>query len=371
MRAGSFYTLILLSFFCCRLKAQTDSASIDYSVQKTYTIGGIDVSGADFTDKNVVKLLSGLVIGDEIKIPGDRITDAIKALWKQGLFEDIQIYQDKLIGDRIFLRIHVIEVPRLSKFKFTGKVRKNEEDELRGKIRLVREKPITDYTLGYVKNAVKDYFKNKGFFNAQVNITQETDRNEKKPHTILYINVQKGKKVRIKNLTFHGNTVVKSWKLRRKMEDSKPFRLYNPFNSGKYLEDNLSKDLPAVLAKYNSKGYRDARIIKDTVYFVSKKRVNIDVYVDEGHKFYFGKFKWFGNTKYRSGYLDTLLNIKGGDIFDQTRLEQKLYMNPSGLDITSLYMDDGYLFFNINPQETNVHNDTIDFDIHLYEGYDQ
>lgn len=362
------YTFLLLAFACTALKAQTDSTAVDYSTQKTYIIGGIEVSGAEFTDQSVIRLLSGLVQGDEIKIPSDKTSDAIKLLWKQGLFEDIQIYQDKIIGDRIFLRINVVERPRLSKFKFTGKVRKNEEDEIRGKIRLVREKVITDYTLGYVANSVKDYFKNKGFYNAQVNITQERDRTTRTPHTILYINIQRGKKVRIKNLTFHGNTVVQSWKLRRKMEDSKPFRLYNPFNSGKYLEDNLAKDLPAVISKYNSKGYRDARIVRDTVYFVNKKRVNIDVYIDEGHKYYFGKFKWFGNTKYRSGYLDTMMNIRQGDIFDQSRLDQKLFMNPNGLDISSLYMDDGYLFFNIQPQESNVHNDTIDFDIHMYEG---
>jgi outer membrane protein insertion porin family len=368
MRATFILILLSLLLFS-ETKAQSDSVpALDYAQPKKYTIGGIDVSGADHTDKNVVRLLSGLVVGDKIQIPGDKTTDAIKALWKQGLFEDIQIYVDKFIGETAFLRIHVVERPRLSKFSFKGKVRKNEADEIRGKIRLVREKVVTDYNLGFVKNSVKDYYRNKGFYNAEVEITQEKDRLAKTPHTILYIHVNKGKKVRIKNLTFHGNSVLASWKLRRKMEDSKPFRAYNPFNSGKYLEDNLSKDLPAIIEKYNSKGYRDARIVKDTVTFVNKKRVNIDVYIDEGHKFYFGKFKWFGNTKYRSGQLDTILNIKSGDVFDQTHLDQKLVMNPNGFDISSLYMDDGYLFFQVNAVESNIHNDTIDFDIQMFEG---
>jgi outer membrane protein insertion porin family len=349
--------------------AQKDSiADIDYSAPKEYIIGGIEVSGANYTDKNVVKLLSGLVVGDKIKIPGDKTGDAIKALWKQGLFENIKIYQEKVIGNNIFLRIDITERPRLSKFAFRGKVRKNEADEIRQKIRLVREKVVTDYALGFVQNTVRDYFVNKGFYNAQVSITQEPDRTTKTPHTIIYINVKRGKKVRIKNLKFHGNEVLADWKLRRKMEDSKPFRFYNPFNSGKYLEENLSKDLPAIIAKYNSKGYRDARIVKDTVYFVNRKRVNIEVFIDEGHKFYFGEFKWYGNTKYRSGQLDTILNIKKGEVFDQTHLEQKLYSNPNGYDIQSLYMDDGYLFFQVNPQEANIHNDTIDYDIQMYEG---
>lgn len=369
MKLKFIYILSLLLLLASPLFSQKDSSTtLDYAAPKEYVIGGIEVSGANFTDKNVIKLLSGLVVGDKIKIPGDKTTDAIKALWKQQLFENIKIYQEKIIGNDVFLRIDITERPRLSKFAFKGKVRKNEADEIRAKIRLVREKVVTDYSLGYVQNSVKDYFVNKGYYNAKVVITQEPDRLAKTPHVILTISVQRGKKVRIKNLTFHGNNEIASWKLRRKMEDSKPFRAYNPFNSGKYLEDNLEKDLPAVIAKYNSKGYRDARVVRDTVTFVSRKRVNIDVYLEEGHKFYFGKFKWFGNTKYRSGQLDTVLNIKPGDIFDQSHLEQKLFQNPNGFDIQSLYMDDGYLFFQVNPVESNIHNDTIDYDIQMYEG---
>lgn len=341
---------------------------IDYSKPKEYTLAAIEVECSQYTDKNIVRLLSGLTIGDKIQIPGDKIGEAMKSLWKQGLFEDIKIYLVKTIGNDAFLKIEVTEKPRLSKFSFKGNVKKNDADEIRGKIRLIREKVVTDYSLGYIKNTVKDFYVNKGFYNAQVEITSEPDKTTKTPHVIVYINVIKGKKVRIKNLNFYGNTVVKSWKLRRKMKDSKPFRIYNPFNSGKYLEDNLEKDLPSILAKYNGKGYRDARIVKDTVYFVKKNRVNIDVYIEEGHKYYFGNIKWLGNAKYRSGQLDTILNIKKGEIFDQSLLDQKLFMNPNGYDISSLYMDDGYLFFNVTPQEVNVHNDTIDLDIHMYEG---
>lgn len=342
--------------------------TIDWSKPKEYTIAGIEVECSEFTDKNIVRLLSGLTVGDKVQIPGDKISESIKALWKQGLFEDVKVYLQKTIGNDVFLKIAVVEKPRLSKFSFKGGVKKNDADDIRGKIRLVREKVVTDYTLGYVKNVVKDYYVNKGFYNAEVTITTEPDKTAKTPHVIVYINVEKGKKVRIQNLNFIGNTVVKSWKLRSKMKDSKPYRFYNPFNSGKYLEDNLEKDLPSISAKYNTKGYRDARVVKDTVYFVSKNRVNIDVYIEEGNKFYFGDIKWLGNAKYRSGQLDTILNIKKGDVFDQSVLDQKLFMNPNGYDISSLYMDDGYLFFNVTPQEVNVHNDTIDIEIHMYEG---
>ncbi len=362
----------ILLFLCIAQQSVaqlSDSLLIEsFKSTKKYRIGGIDVKGVDFTDKSVVSLLSGLAVGEEITVPGDKITDAIKALWKQGIFEDIQIVQDKIVGRDIFLIIKVIERPRLSKFSFKGDVKKGEADDIRNKIRLLKERVVTDYMLGTIKNTVRDFYLEKGYYFNKVDILQIKDTTGKTPHTIVTIRVTKGKKVRIKEVNIHGNTVFSDGKLRRKLSDSKPRRWWNPFNSGKYLEDNLEKDLPAIIEKYNSKGYRDARILKDTVYFVSKSRVVIDVTLAEGHKYYFGKFKWFGNAKYRSGQLDTILNIKEGDTYDQTKLEQRLMMNPNGFDIMSLYQDDGHLFFQVRPQESNIHNDTIDFDILMYEG---
>ncbi len=361
--------LVFLFVICHKGFSQSDSLFLDgLKNPKKYTIGGITIEGAENTDKNVVSLLSGLAQGDEVTVPGDKISEAIKALWKQNIFEDIQIIQDKIIGNDIFLIIKVVERPRLSKFAFKGDVKKSDADELRNKIRLLQGRVVTDYMVGTIKNTVKDHYLDKGYYFNKVDITQIRDTSKKIPFTILTITVTKGKKVRIQDVFINGNVVFKDWQLRRKLEDSKRRRWYNPFNSGKYLEDNLKKDLPAIAAKYNSKGYRDARVVKDTVYFVSDNRVAIDVTIDEGHKYYFGKFTWFGNSKYRSGQLDTILNIPAGSVYDQSKLEQKLFMNPNGYDISSLYMDDGYLFFQVNPQESNIHNDTIDFDILMYEG---
>ena len=362
--------ICFLFMLCFSLNAQDDSLLLNsIKSPKKFKIGGINFEGAENSDKNVIKLLSGLKEGDEITIPGDKITDGIKALWKQGLFETIDIYEerDRRIGNTIFLVIKVVERPRLSKFKFDG-VRKTDADEIRGQIRLLKERVITDYLLGSVKNTVNDHYKNKGFFFNKVEIIQEKDITTKTPHVILTIKVSKGEKVRIEKVNIIGNTVLSDGQCRRKLKESKAHHWYNPFNSGKYLEENLAGDLPSIITKYNSKGYRDARIVKDTVYFVKPDRVNIDVTIDEGHKYYFGKFKWYGNTKYRSSQLDTIVNIKPGTIYNQEKLDQKLYMNPSGFDISSLYMDDGYLFFNLIPQESNVHGDTIDYDILIYEG---
>ncbi len=366
----ALYKFLFLFIICSTGFAQiNDSLFLELARnKKTYRIGGINITGADFTDKNVISLLSGLSQGDEITIPGDKIQDAIKNLWKQGLFENIEIMQDKLIGNDIFITIHVVERPRLTKFAFKGDVKKGEADDIRAQIKLLKERVVTDYIIGNIKNTVNDFYLEKGYYFNKVDIVQTKDTTAKTPHTIVTINVKKGRKVRIQDVNIIGNTVLKDWQLRRKLEDSKRFRWYNPFNSGKYLEENLQKNLPAIAEKYNAKGYRDARVIKDTVYFISDNRVSIDITIDEGHRYYFGNFKWFGNTKYRSGQLDTVLNIHPGDVYDQSKLEQKLFMNPSGYDVSSLYLDDGYLFFQVNQQESNVHNDTIDFDISMYEG---
>lgn len=364
------YSLIVLVVLCFNFSAQNkDSLFLDVAKnKKKYRLAPLQIEGAHFTDKSVISLLSGLSEGDEITIPGDKITDAIKKLWKQGLFEDIQILQDKVVGNDIYLIIKVVERPRLTKFAFKGNVKKSDADEIRGKIRLLKERVVTDYMIGSIKNTVRDFYLDKGYYFNKVDITQVKDTNSKTPHTILTIKVTKGRKVRVGRVRFIGNTVVNSGVLRRNLEDTKQFTWYNPFNSGKYLEENLQKDLPAIAAKYNSKGYRDARVTKDSVYFLSDNRVAIDIYVQEGNKYYFGNFKWYGNTKYRSGELDTILNINAGDVYDQSKLEQKLFMNPNGYDISSLYLDDGYLFFQAHEQESNIHNDTIDFDVMMYEG---
>jgi outer membrane protein insertion porin family len=362
-----FFTISLTA---TALRAQEPDSTFANEIKdrQKYLIGGIRVEGANYTDQNVIILLSGLNKGEEITVPGDRTSDVIKKLWKQGLFEDVQLLKDKVSNGELFLVIKVVERPRLTSFKFKGGVKKSEADDIRAKIKLMKERVVTDYMIGTIKNTVHDYYLDKGFYYNEVHIVQTRDTATKSPHTYLTISVDKKRKVRIQDVRFVGNTVMPSWKLRKSLEDSKQFRWYNPFNSAKYLEDNLAKDLPAIAGKYSSKGYRDARVVKDTVYFVSDNRVAIDVTIDEGHRYYFGKFNWFGNTKYRAGQLDTVLGIHGGDVYDQSKLEQKLYMNPSGYDISSLYLDDGYLFFQVHEQESNVHNDTIDFDILMYEG---
>ena len=348
---------------------------IDYASPREYNIAGVEVEGITTLDKNVLKLVSGLIPGQRVKVPGEKFSDAIKNLWKQGFFDDIKINVDKIIGNDIFLKIILIEKPRLAKYAFRGISKKTDADDIRKKIHLVTGKIVTDQLLSSTKNLVKDYYRDKGYYAAKVDMITEPDPSSKNKVTV-YINVNKGDLVRVKEVAFTGNHVIntggyslkKGWGLKHYLKDTKPYHWYTLWNSGKYLEDNLDKDKPKIIEKYLALGYRDAKITKDTAYFVSPERVKVDITIDEGHKYYFRNINWAGNSKYRSGQLDTILGIKKGDVFNQAILDQKLYSNPSGYDISSLYMDDGYLFFQITPSEVNVQNDSIDLEIRLYEG---
>ncbi len=343
-----------------------DSATIDFSAPKEYEIGGITISGANHLDQNVLTLLSGLSVGDKVQVPGDKFATAIENLWKQGLFEDIKIKATKIQGSIIFINIEVLERPRLLKFSLRG-MTKSEADDMREKIKLIKGKVVTDALVSSTSVKVKEFFINKGYMDVKVDITEEKDPKIENS-VVLMINVTKGSKVRIKDINIIGNNSIKTWKLRRTFKETKRRHWWNPFNSGKFDEDNYQKDKKAFLAKYNEKGFRDVKIVKDTMYRVGSDRVSIDIVIDEGHRYYFRNINWVGNSKYSSKELNNVLGIKKGDVYDQSQLDAKLFMNPNGNDISSLYMDDGYLFFNVTPVEIMVANDSIDIEMRIYEG---
>ncbi len=339
---------------------------LNRSVPKEYEIGGIVVSGADHLDPAVLTLLSGLTVGDKVQVPGEKFSTAIENLWKQGLFEDVRIVASKVQGDFIFLNVIVVERPRLSKYSLKG-MTKSEADDIREKINLVKGKVVTDALLAATKVKVKDFFVKKGYMDTKVEVTQVKD-DKLDNAVIVTISISKGDKVRVQDINIAGNISIPTWKLRKTFKETKRRRWWNPFNNGKFDEDNYIKDKKGFIAKYNQKGFRDAKIVKDTMYRISKKRVNIDLTVNEGRKYYFGNISWIGNTKYSTSTLNTVFGIKKGDVYDQSQLDAKLFMNPNGNDISSLYMDDGYLFFNITPVEVTVEGDSIDLEMRIYEG---
>jgi outer membrane protein insertion porin family len=363
--SSRIYFLLSVFVFFTHTQAQTDS--IPMNTPTEYTVGNIVITGNDQTDPGIIRVLSGISSGEKIKIPGDKITDAIKNLWKQGLYDDVKILLLKKVENTIDIEINVAEKPRLSKFTFRG-VKRGDADDLRDRLKLVAGRVLTDYLLGEIKNKVNSYFFFKGYNNVKTTLQMEKDPLVKNA-MVLTIVADKGALVRIKEINISGNDNLSTFNVRRKMKETKRRLWWNPFNSGKYIQEDLDKDKETIIAKYNAMGYRDAKIIKDSAYSISPNRLAIDLKIEEGRKYYFRNITWLGNTKYRTGQLDTVLNIKKGDIFDQMQLESKLYMNQNGgYDITSLYMDDGYLFFQLNPVEVAVENDSIDLEIRMFEG---
>ncbi len=342
---------------------------IYYSSPRKYTVRDVQISGIKYYDQNVLIQLSGITAGQIIEVPGEEITNAIKKLWQQGLFSDVKITASRIEDDDIWLDIFLQERPRLSDVNFKG-VSKSEQDDINEKVLLLKGSQITDNQVINAERTIKNIFLAKGFLNTDVRIVQRDDTTQNNS-VILDINVDKKEKVKMNEIFIHGNEAVKSVVLERAMKKTNAKKLRNFFRTKKFLEDEYDKDKVNLVNKYNEKGYRDAIIEKDTLYQVpvgkkKKPKVNIELWVDEGSKYYFGDIKWVGNTVYPSEYLGTYLGIEKGDVFNQSILEKRLFDNDVGLN--NLYLNDGYLFFDLQPVEINVESDTINYEMRIREG---
>lgn len=339
---------------------------LDYAAPKQFEVGGITVSGVRYLDKKVLILLSGLSVGEKIQVPGEAITEAIHKLWDQGLFSDIEITATKIVDGKIFLDIHLQERPRLSKYALKG-VKKGDANDIRESIRLIKGKVVTENLIVSTENIIENHFIDKGFLNVEVETLEEPDSTLPN-NVILTFKVDKKKKIKIAKLIFRGNEEVKRGKLERAMKETKQRRWWRVWKTSKFLDFEYENDKKAIIAKYNELGYRDARIISDTIYASKKNAINVEINLEEGRKYYFRNITWSGNTKYSSEVLGKVLGIKKGDVYDQSRLDANLFMNPNGRDVSSLYLDDGYLFFNVQPTEILVVNDSIDLEMRVREG---
>lgn len=379
---------------------------------KKYKIADLKVTGNNYFDQNLLLSIAGLSVGDEVSIPGgDNFSKAITKLWGQNYFSDVAIYLTALNGDKISVEVHVTERPRLSTFVFKG-VKKSEIDDLKPKTGLVVNRVITENLKRTASDAIIKFFADKGFRNAKVTVQERPDTALQNSAALIF-NVDKGTKVKISEINFTDNTVSET-KLKAQMKGTKekghltlypskdksiyddttrytfrhylkdwgflsysktrdvfePYIKIKPFTSAKYDEKKFQDDKDKVIDYYNSLGYRDAAIVKDTEYITKSNNMHIEMQVDEGHKYYFGNVSWSGNTKYPDSLLTALLGIKKGDTYNSEILDKKLgiTVSPEGGDISGLYMDDGYLFFHVDPVETAVYNDTIDFNIRMSEG---
>lgn len=366
--------LLLFLFTAAKFSfAQTgiggDTVLVNYAAPREYTLVKVNVIGTVNLNPEIIVLISGLPVGDKIMIPGEKTAEAIDNLWREGLFDDVRIEVNKIEGDYVWLDMYVVERPQIVKFEWKG-VKKSEKEDLEEKLPL-RGQMLTAYRERHIIETVNEHFRADGYLNCQTTLHTvpfgDTIR-ANNPLVIVRVDVNKGKKVKIRELNIEGNKEFSDWKIRRKMKDTKRKRWYQVFKSSKYIEENLKKDEEAVLNMYRAKGYRDARIVSDTVKNVGDNRVEITMHIEEGKRYYFRNITWVGNTKYSSEKLDNQLGIKKGDVYNQEVLESRLYMSPAGNDISSLYMDDGYLFFQINPVETAVEGDSIDIEMRVYEG---
>lgn len=399
------FALLVSSPVRAQIKIGDDLSDIDYSSPKKYEIAGITVEGTSYVDKNVLSLISGLRVGDEITIPGDDIATAIRKIWEQGMFEDVEVNATNIVGDKIFLQFVVQERSRVSKFSFNG-IKKSEADDIRNKINITRGDIATNHLENKTRRIIEDYYADKGYYNAVVDIKQVPDTT--RDHYVdLIIDVDKGKKVKIGKINITGNEGLSDAQILSSMKETKEKGVFNPldplgpmvintvadavtlkplkaitdveeyfyenyrpriFKSSKFLESNYEDDKQNIIAKYNAKGYRDAIIVRDSVYNREDGNIGIDLVIDEGNLYHYRNISWTGNTKYSSETLDGILGIKSGDVYNKELLNANLNMSETSLDISSLYMDDGYLFFRVDPVEVSVENDSIDLEIRLQEG---
>ncbi len=355
--------LITAGSLMAQVSLQNQLSNPDYSNPKEYVIGGIQVTGIQHLDQSVIVHLSGLQVGDTISVPGEKITNAIEKLWEQGLFSDVKIAADRIVGDQIFLNLILKERPRLSKFTFNG-VKKGQADDLRENLDLVKGAQVTENLLLNIRSGVKRYFVDKGFRKVEVDIVQEPDTTMPN-NVILYINVDPNERIKIENLIIEGNEYFPDWRLRLKMKETKEKAWYHLFKASKFIREDFKDDKKAIIDKYNEEGFRDARIIVDSIWENDEKTINLKLVIDEGDKYYFRDIDWVGNTKYTDKQLRQVLGIESGDVYNQKLLDERLMGENS---VFSIYQDNGYLFSNITPVEVNIEEDSIDLEMQIYEG---
>jgi outer membrane protein insertion porin family len=340
---------------------------IEYTMQrKTYEIAGISVTGADSYEDFVLIGFSGLAVGDKVEIPGDQITKSLKRFWKQGLFSDVKIKAAKIEGDKIWLEIALKQRPRVSDVVYTG-LRKSEQEDLEVKVGIKKGGQMTPDLADRAKKIVSKYLEEKGFYHTKVKVYQSNDLAHP-GYVKVMVAVEKNEKTRVGQLIISGNQALTHTQINRAMKKTNDNNIVNFFRTKKFVATEFENDKKAVIEKYNEIGYRDAAIVADSIVQSKEDSTRVDVYltVDEGSKYTFGDITWVGNTVYPYEYLNAILGIKKGDTYNLKELNKRL--NEDDDAVAKLYTDQGYLFFNVDPVEVRIENDSIDFEMRIYEG---
>ena len=366
--------LLALSGVSLTMSAQQKivNPDITYSgTPKTYKLAGLTVTGIEGYEDYVLTGISGLTVGQELEVPGTAITDAVKRYWKHGLFSDVSISADSIVGDNIYLKIHLAPRPRISTINYNG-LKKTEREDMEKKLGLLKGGQITPNMIDRAKILAKKYFEDKGYKNAEVFIRQRDDVAAKN-QVILDIDVDKKEKLKVRSIIIDGDNQLGEKKIKGTLFSKGAFaktheagKLANILKSKKFTPERWAEDKKTLITKYNEYGYRDAMIVKDSVWNVDPKHVDIYVKVDEGKKYYIRNIKWVGNTVYSTDYLSRLLDMKKGDVYNQTYLNKRLSQDEDA--VGNAYWNNGYLFYNLQPTEVNIVGDSIDLEMRITEG---
>ncbi len=343
---------------------------VDYNNPKKYIVGGARVEGTNYHSAEQILQISGLQKGMEVTVPSDEMASIVNRLWLQRYFEDVTVAIDSITPSRdtAFFKISIIERPRVSRWTFSG-VKSGEEKELLERLNLRRGGEFSEYVAKTATDIIKRYYKEKGYLNVDVDVNTKRDTMIRSAIRVQFA-VDRGQKVKIKTITFNGADHVKESKLVRSMKKTRDARFMNFFSSKKFNESEYDNDKRAMISVFNEAGFRDARIVKDTMYYVEPDRLQIDFEIDEGKQYYFRDITWTGNSVFSSQALNEILMIGKGDVYDVVTMEKRIFGGgkENELDITKLYRDNGYLFFGIQPVELNIQGDSIDVEMRIVEG---
>lgn len=347
-----------------RAQEGAGAGNFSYAVPERVVIQDVTVSGVEYIDPRVLLDIVGLRKGDTISLPGSEITAAVKKLNSQNLFSSVSINLAHREADHVILDIHLQEQPRISRIEYEG-VKRSAKKDLEEKLSLKAGQQATEATLDQAKRVIRKYYLDKGFLRVKVDVRRRQDTLNLNAVVVTFV-VDRGKKVKVKEIDFEGNTAFKDSKLRWKAFKKTKRINWNIFNSKKFIAERYKEDLGNLIDYYNKYGYRDAVVVRDSVYDISDKRVGIKVWLDEGNQYHLRDIKWVGNTVYPSPVLDQMLGMGKSDVYDQELLHKRLFVDENS--VSTMYMDEGYLFFNIQPVETDVSNDSVTLEMRIMEG---
>ncbi|MCF0164074.1 MAG: BamA/TamA family outer membrane protein [Bacteroidales bacterium] len=370
------FSIILSMLLPLALMAQNSvdevpqSIVVDYNNPQKYIIGGLRVEGTTYVNKDQIASLSGMLTGSEIQVPGENVSEIVRRVWMQRYFSDVGLYIDSLSAnkDTAYFVMKITERPRVSEWKFSG-LKKSEKDDIQEKLNLRRGRALSEYVQSSSVNIITKYLKEKGFLNTKVDVLTENDTLIKNAVKVTFA-VDRGKKVKVKRINYSGVEGISKFKLDWSMKKTKDMTWYNLFSSKKFNEDEYPGDKEKLIETLNELGYRDAKIVKDSIYFMEDNRLGIDFQLEQGKRYYFRNITWTGNSVYPAEALSDVLKINKGDIYDVVTMNERLYGGGKDGDITinKLFSDNGYLFFSVTPVEVNIVGDSVDVEMRIVEG---